>query len=52
MTDSEKLDYIQRSIKRNERMQALQTLVVVLGFIGIISLGTLIDKAKKFANGK
>jgi hypothetical protein len=46
LTDSEKLDILNKRMKRVEISTHLQTAVVVIGFLGIVSLASLIDKLK------
>lgn len=46
MTDSEKLDHIHKQMRRMEISTHIQTAIVVIGFLGIISLGALIEKTK------
>lgn len=46
LTDSEKLDVLNRRIRRMEASQHIQTIIVVVGFLGIISFASLIKKAK------
>jgi hypothetical protein len=47
MTDSEKLDRLNRRLRRMEVSQHIQTAIVVIAFLGIVSLGTLIKKTKR-----
>ena len=47
LTDSEKLDLINLKIKRIERNSYIHITVVLLGFLGILSLGALVEKAKQ-----
>ena len=47
LTDSQKLDLLNERLKRMQRNSAIQTAIVVLGFIGIISFGALLQKGKK-----
>lgn len=46
LTDSEKLDILSKRMKRIEASTHLQTIIVVIGFLGIVSLGSLIAKIK------
>jgi hypothetical protein len=46
LSDSDKLDLINKRIKRVEMSTHLHTLIVIIGFLGIVSLGTLIAKIK------
>lgn len=46
LTDSEKLDIINRKIKHIEVSTHIQTAIMIIGFLGIISLATLISKIK------
>ena len=46
LTDSEKLDVISQRMKRMEASVHLHTAIVVIGFLGIVSLGSLISKIK------
>ena len=46
LTDSEKLDILSKRMKRAEISQNIQTVITVVAFLGIISLGTLIHKLK------
>jgi len=46
LTDSEKLDILSKRMKRAEVSQNIQTVITIVGFLGIISLGTLISKIK------
>ena len=50
MTDSEKLDNIQRRLRRLETSTHIQTFVIILGFIGIFSFASLMKDAKKIIN--
>jgi len=47
MTDSEKLDLLNKRMKRAEISQNIQTALTVIAFLGIVSLGSLIVKVKK-----
>lgn len=51
LTDSQKLDLLNKRLKRMEISQNIQTMVVILGFVGIVSLGTLLAKVKSKING-
>jgi len=46
LTDSEKLDILSKRMKRAEISQNVQTVITIIGFLGVISLGTLISKLK------
>lgn len=46
LTDSEKLDKLNLRLKRMEISQHIQTIIVVIGFLGIISFGALLNKVK------
>jgi hypothetical protein len=46
LTDSEKLDILSKRMKRAEISQNIQTVITIVGFLGILSLGTLIGKLK------
>jgi hypothetical protein len=46
LTDSEKLDILNRKIKHIEVSTHIQTAIMIIGFLGIISLATLISKVK------
>jgi hypothetical protein len=46
MTDSEKLDKINERLKRVERNSHIHLAIVVIGFLGIVSLKSLIGKVK------
>lgn len=46
LTDSEKLDILSKRMKRAEISQNIQTVITIIGFLGVISLGTLIHKLK------
>jgi hypothetical protein len=46
LTDSQKLDILSKRMKRAEISQNIQTVITIIGFLGIISLGTLISKVK------
>lgn len=48
LTDSEKLDYINRKIKRIQISTDIQTAIIILAFIGIVNFASL----KKQINGK
>jgi hypothetical protein len=47
MTDTEKLDDIRKKLRKMEIESKIQVVVVVLTFVGIISLPSLINKIKK-----
>ncbi len=46
LTDSEKLDKLNQRIKRMEYSQHIQTAIVIIGFLGIISFSSLVNKVK------
>jgi hypothetical protein len=46
LTDSEKLDILSRRMKRIEVSTHLQTAIIIIGFLGIVSLAGLVDKLK------
>jgi|APFre7841882793_1041355.scaffolds.fasta_scaffold00190_3 hypothetical protein len=46
LTDSQKLDILSKRMKRAEISQNIQTVITIIGFLGIISLGALISKVK------
>lgn len=46
LTVDEKLDLMNKRLKRMEISQNIQTAIVLLGFVGIISLGGLVSKIK------
>lgn len=50
MTDSENIQLIEGRIKRIQKSQNIQTVFLVLSILGIVSIGTLIFKAKKLTN--
>ena len=52
LTDSEKLDILSKRIKRMEVSQHIQTAIVIFGFLGILSVATLINTVKQKINGK
>ena len=47
MTDSEKLNILSQRMKRMEISQHIQTGIVIVGFLGILSFGALLNKVKK-----
>ena len=47
MTDSEKLDVLNKRMRRAEISQNIQTALTIIAFLGIVSLGSLIVKVKK-----
>lgn len=51
LTVDEKLDYMNKRLKRMEWSQNIQTAIVLLGFIGVISLSGLVSKIKGKING-
>jgi hypothetical protein len=50
LTDSQKIDILNRRIKRLEASTHVQTAILVLGFIGIVSFASLMKDAKKIIN--
>jgi hypothetical protein len=46
LTDSEKLDILSRRMKRIEVSTHLQTAIIIIGLLGIVSLAGLVDKLK------
>lgn len=50
LTDSEKLDILSKRMKRMEASTHLHTLIVVIGFLGIVSMGALLSDVKKKVN--
>ncbi len=46
LTVDEKLDLMNKRLKRMEISQNIQTAIVLLGFIGVISLSSLASKIK------
>ncbi len=46
LTDSEKLDILSKRMRRMEINSHIQTAIVVLGFLGVLSLASLVDKVK------
>jgi uncharacterized membrane protein len=46
MTDSEKLDNIQKHVKIIEIIHAVGVIFVIMGFIGIVSAHDLVSKIK------
>lgn len=49
LTDSEKLDILSKRMKRAEISQNIQTVITVIGFLGVLSLGAFIKKLKNVA---
>lgn len=47
LTDSEKLDLINKRLKTVERNSFIHVAVILLGFLGIVSIGALISKGKE-----
>jgi hypothetical protein len=47
LTDSQKLDIIKKQMRRIEISTHVQTAIVIIGFLGIISLGAMVGKLKK-----
>ena len=46
LTDSDKLDIIYKRMKRIELSTHVQTALIIVGFLGIVSLATLVGKLK------
>jgi hypothetical protein len=46
LTDSEKLDKMNQRLKRMEASQHIQTAIVIIGFLGIVSFASLLSKVK------
>jgi len=46
LTDSEKLDILSKRMRRAEISQNVQTVITIIGFLGVVSLGALISKIK------
>jgi hypothetical protein len=46
LTDSQKLDILNKRMKRIETSTHIHTIVVIIGFLGVISLGSLIQNLK------
>jgi hypothetical protein len=46
LTDSEKLDILSKRMKRAEISQNIQTVITIIGFLGVVSLGALLSKLK------
>lgn len=47
LTDSEKIDILNKRIKRMEYSQHIQTAIAVIVFLGIVNFGMLLTKVKK-----
>lgn len=47
LTDSQKLDAINKRVKRMEASTHVQTFIMVIGFIGILSLSAAVAQIKK-----
>ncbi len=47
LTDSEKLDILNERLRKIQRNANIDTIIVIAGFIGIISLNVLLQKGKK-----
>ncbi len=47
LTQDEKLDVLNKRLKHIQWSTDVQTAIVVIGFLGILSLGVLISKVKK-----
>lgn len=52
LTDSEKLDILSKRMRRMEVSTNVQTFIMVVGFLGIVSLSGLVIKLKEKINGK
>jgi hypothetical protein len=48
LTDSEKLDILNKRMKRMEISTHIQTFIILAGFIGVVTFGELLKKT----NGK
>jgi len=46
LTDSEKLDLLLKRMRRAEISQNIQTVITIIGFLGVVSLGALVSKIK------
>ena len=46
-TDSEKIDYLNKRLKRMEYSQHIQTAIAIIVFLGIVNFGVLLTKVKK-----
>jgi hypothetical protein len=47
LTDSQKIDLLNKRLKRMEYSQHIQTLITVLVFLGVVNFAMLVKKAKK-----
>jgi hypothetical protein len=47
LTDSEKIDILNKRIKRMEYSQHIQTAIAVIVFLGIVNFGMLLTKVKE-----
>lgn len=47
LTDSEKIDILNKRLKRMEYSQHIQTAIAVIVFLGIVNFGMLLSKVKK-----
>lgn len=47
MTDSEKLDVIEKRLRRVEISSYIHVAVVIIGFLGVLTLSEMIGKIKK-----
>ena len=52
LSDSEKLDAINRRVRRIETSTHIQTFIIIVGFIGIVSFASLVKEGKKILNSK
>jgi hypothetical protein len=46
LTDAEKLDVLNKRLKHIQYSTDIQTAIVIIGFLGVISMGVLIAKVK------
>lgn len=46
LTDSEKIDVLNKRLKRMEASQHIQTAIAIIVFLGIINFTALVHKAK------
>lgn len=47
LTDSDKIDILNKRLKRMEYSQHIQTAIAIVVFLGIINFGMLLNRAKK-----
>lgn len=50
MNDSERFDKIEKQLKKLETISEIHLAIVLLGFIGILSLSNLVKVSKKVLN--